>query len=176
MNGDIFDPEVNGLDGVVETYKNAINNVNLYGPTHFSKIIETINDKAESENCTQVNQKYNILLIITDGIINDMQPTIDAIVRGSSLPISIIIVGVGSADFSPMDVLDADDVPLYSQKYRKYMAADIVQFVPFRDFMHNPMQLAKETLEEVPGQMLNYFRNKGIMPNPASEAQKRALQ
>ena len=34
-------------------------------------------------------------MIITDGIINDMQATIDEIVRGSSLPLSIIIVGVG---------------------------------------------------------------------------------
>ena len=56
------------------------------------------------------------------------------------------------------------------------MAADIVQFVPFRDFHNNPMMLAKETLEEVPGQMLNYFRRRGIRPNPATEAQKRALQ
>ena len=56
------------------------------------------------------------------------------------------------------------------------MAADIVQFVPFRDFQNNPMMLAKETLEEVPGQMLNYFKRKGIVPNPASEAQRRALQ
>lgn len=125
---------------------------------------------------SQTNQQYNILLIITDGIINDMQKTIDQIVRGSSLPMSIIIVGVGNADFDSMDVLDADDVPLYSQKYRRNMAADIVQFVPFRDFMHNPMQLAKETLEEVPGQMLNYFRNKGIVPNLANDAQKRLLQ
>ena len=56
------------------------------------------------------------------------------------------------------------------------MSADIVQFVPFREFSHNPMQLAKETLEEVPGQMLNFFRTNGIRPNPATEAQKRALQ
>jgi len=32
------------------------------------------------------------------------------------------------------------------------------------------MQLAKETLEEVPGQMLGFMRTKGIKPNPASEA------
>ena len=50
------------------------------------------------------------------------------------------------------------------------MAADIVQFVPFREFARNPMQLAKETLEEVPGQMLGYFRRNGIQPNPATEA------
>jgi hypothetical protein len=84
-------------------------------------------------------------------------------------------VGVGAADFEPMEVLDADDTPLYSQRYRKHMAADIVQFVPFREFQHNPMLLAKETLTEVPGQLINYFRTQNIVPNPATEAQKRAL-
>ena len=59
-----------------------------------------------------------IHLIITDGIINDMQKTIDEIVRGSELPLSIIIVGFGDVDFSSMDVLDADDEPLYSKKYK----------------------------------------------------------
>jgi hypothetical protein len=32
---------------------------------------------AEAERVDQLHQKYNILLIITDGIINDMQKTID---------------------------------------------------------------------------------------------------
>ena len=83
-------------------------------------------------------------MIITDGIINDMQKTIDQIVRGSSsLPVSIIIVGVGNDDFESMDILDADEVPLYSQRYKKNMEADIVQFVPFRDFKNNPAELAK---------------------------------
>jgi len=53
-------------------------------------------------------------LILTDGIINDMKQTIDEIVRGADLPLSIVIVGVGEADFYSMDVLDADDEPLYS--------------------------------------------------------------
>ena len=105
---------------------------------------------ASEEQVSQGNQKYNILLIITDGIINDMQKTIDQIVRGSTLPLSIIIVGVGNDDFESMDILDADDVPLYSTKYKKNMESDIVQFVPFREFRNNPTQLAKETLEEVP--------------------------
>lgn len=71
-----------------------------------------------------------------------------------------------------MDELDADEVPLYSQRYRRHMSADIVQFVPFRDFKSNPMMLAKETLEEVPGQLLNFMRRKGINPNQKTEAQR----
>ena len=69
--------------------------------------------------CCQQSQKYNILLIITDGVISDLQKTIDQIVYGSELPLSIIIVGVGSADFSAMDELDADETPLYSSAYKK---------------------------------------------------------
>lgn len=39
------------------------------------------------------------------GIINDMDATISSIILASSLPMAILIVGVGSADFSAMDVL-----------------------------------------------------------------------
>jgi len=49
LNGNIFDPEVDGLEGVIEAYKNALKNVNLYGPTNFAPIIELINDMASAE-------------------------------------------------------------------------------------------------------------------------------
>lgn len=176
LNGDIFDPECDGLEGVLEAYKSAIKTVNLYGPTNFAPIVELVCDMAEEEKVTQAHQKYFILLIITDGIINDMQKTIDQIVRGSTLPLSIIIVGVGSDEFANMDILDADETPLYSQRYKKYMEADIVQFVPFRDFRTNPIELAKQTLEEVPRQLLNYFRTQRIVPMPATEESRRKIQ
>jgi hypothetical protein len=38
------------------------------------------------------------------------------------------------------------------------------------------MLLAKETLTEVPNQLLNFFRTQGISPNPATEAQRQLLQ
>lgn len=75
---------------------------------------------------------------------------------------AIIIVGVGDADFKNMEILDGDDEALYSQHYRKYMEADIVQFVPFNEYKNNPHLLAKETLMEVPGQLLNYMRKNNI--------------
>lgn len=75
---------------------------------------------------SQNNQKYTICLILTDGIVNDMQPTIDEIVKASGLPLSIIIVGVGDADFEAMEQLDGDVSPLYSQRLSKYCSRDIV--------------------------------------------------
>ena len=117
-----------------------------------------------------------VLLLITDGIINDMAKTIDEIVRGSDQPMCIVIVGVGDADFSNMDKLDGDEEALYSENFRRYVAADIVQFVPFNDYKANPSALARETLQELPGQLLNFMRKNGIVPNPRTEQERRLLQ
>jgi hypothetical protein len=45
----------------------------------------------------------------------------------SDLALSIIIVGVGSADFASMDRLDADDAPLRCPRTGRVQARDIVQ-------------------------------------------------
>ena len=54
-------------------------------------------------------RKYQILLILTDGRIHDMPRTKQLIVQLSYLPCSIVIVGIGNADFSTMVELDGDD-------------------------------------------------------------------
>lgn len=81
------------------------------------------------------SQQYFILLILTDGVITDMADTREAIVHASHLPMSVIIVGVGNADFSDMQMLDGDDGILRSPKGEPVLR-DIVQFVPFRNFKH----------------------------------------
>ena len=74
-----------------------------------------------------------MLLILTDGEITDFDQTKEAIVRASRLPLSIIIVGVGPADFKAMELLDGDDGLLRSTT-GEAVARDIVQFVPYRKF------------------------------------------
>ena len=150
LNGDIFNPRVNGIEEVIQCYSRAITNCQLYGPTNFAEVINEVNNNVSFIPVTQMNQRFHILVIITDGVISDMNKTVDEIVRGSELPVAIIIVGVGEADFESMETLDGDDEALYSQNYRRYAAADIVQFVPFNEFKANPHLLAKETLNEVP--------------------------
>lgn len=73
VNGNIFDPECDGIEGVLDAYTHSLKNVDLYGPTHFNQVIEMVNDMAEGNEVSQHNQKYQILLILTDGIINDMK-------------------------------------------------------------------------------------------------------
>ena len=39
-----------------------------------------------------------------DGIITDLEDSINALILASSLPLSVVIVGVGGADFTEMEV------------------------------------------------------------------------
>jgi len=106
---------------------------------------------------------YNILMILTDGIIDDMKETINALVEASYLPISVIIIGIGNANFDNMDILDADDNPLFDSNNRK-ADRDLVQFVPFNRFQNDGEKLAAEVLEEIPRQIVEYYQHKNIYP------------
>lgn len=59
-----------------------------------------------------------------------MQGTVDSLVQGSDLPLSVIIVGVGKADFDKMEILDGDK-GLVDSKGKK-STRDLCQFVPYR--------------------------------------------
>ena len=94
-----------------------------------------------------------------------------AIVNASILPLSIIIVGVGNADFDAMEELDGDVVRLSSNG--RYAERDIVQFVPFSDFLkvgEDPgmarLKLAREVLAEIPEQFVSYMKKCNIKPQP----------
>ena len=155
-------PNVSGLQGIVGAYRNALTQVQLSGPTFFAHVIQSATQVARL--AFQESRTYTILMILTDGIINDMNQTIDAIVAASDAPLSIIIVGIGPADFSAMDILDADDNPLKSST-GQYMKRDIVQFVPFRNFVNvGGPALAAEVLEEVPRQVDEFCRAHGFVP------------
>lgn len=106
VNANPADPRIMGVQGMMRAYRETLPSIGLGGPTNFSPVLQTFAQHAQGN--AQFMQ-YQILLIITDGIITDMTETIDKIVMASGLPTSIIIVGVGNADFSNMEQLDGDD-------------------------------------------------------------------
>uniref|UniRef100_A0A8C2ICJ5 Copine 8 n=1 Tax=Cyprinus carpio TaxID=7962 RepID=A0A8C2ICJ5_CYPCA len=169
LNGNPQNPYCNGIDGVMEAYYQSLKSVQLYGPTNFSPVINHVARYAAS---VKDGSQYFILLIITDGVISDMAQTKESIVNAASLPMSIIIVGVGPAEFDAMIELDGDEVRISSRG--RYAERDIVQFVPFRDYIDRTgnhilslARLAKDVLAEIPDQFLSYMRTRGIKPSPA---------
>jgi hypothetical protein len=81
---------------------------------------------------------------------------------------SIIIVGIGHADFSSMKELDSDNGHLAASG--RTAARDIVQFVPFRDFLHQTdphraaINLASALLMEIPNQLVSFMKSKNFTP------------
>ncbi|XP_017286976.1 copine-1 isoform X2 [Kryptolebias marmoratus] len=164
LNFNPSNPFCQGIQGIVEAYRMVLPKVKLSGPTNFSPIIDHVASIAF--NASQINtpSQYFVLLILTDGEITDFDQTRDAIVRASRLPLSIIIVGVGPADFKAMELLDGDDGVLRST-VGEAISRDIVQFVPFRNFKDAPMaSLAQSVLAEVPNQVVSYFKMRGLEP------------
>lgn len=49
LNGDIFNPRVNGINQVVQCYQSALKAANLYGPTYFNEILNEVNTYVESQ-------------------------------------------------------------------------------------------------------------------------------
>lgn len=52
---------------------------------------------------------YYVLIVLTDGSIDDYNDTIDKIIEASNLPLSIVLVGLGNGDFSLLKKLDQDN-------------------------------------------------------------------
>ncbi|XP_041817047.1 copine-3-like isoform X2 [Chelmon rostratus] len=164
INFNPSNPFCAGIEGVVAAYQQCLPQVKLYGPTNFSPIINHVAHFGRQAIQQETASQYFVLLIITDGVITDMDETRNAIVNASRLPMSIIIVGVGGADFSAMEFLDGDDGNLRSATGEAAMR-DIVQFVPFRQFQNaGTAALAQSVLAELPDQVASFFNLFGLKP------------
>ena len=156
-------PDIQLIDNVIRVYKESLNKVTLSGPTFFAPIIEKVMSeiKKNLNECPQENH-YEILMILTDGLINDMQETTKLLVDCASLPLSVIIIGIGDADFSMMVTLDGDDIPLTDCDGR-ITERDLVQFVEYEKFKKkgNITELNEEVLKEIPRQIEEYYANFG---------------
>jgi len=107
LTGDFDMPEVDRLQGVIEIYNKTLPLIAFSGPTHFGPVLTKF-----KKNINPNTKAYHVLLLMTDGQIDDMDETRRIIVELSHLQCSVITVGVGFADFTKMVFLDSDGSPL----------------------------------------------------------------
>ncbi|ORX47925.1 Copine-domain-containing protein [Piromyces finnis] len=173
INEDEINPEIDGIDSVLEVYEYAVRRVQFSGPTTFSEIINLVGtnaDKAIDGDITGVGNKenhlkaYNILLIITDGDVTSFRETIDSIVNNSNKAMSIIIVGVGDCKFTDMSILDADNKKLVSSS-GKMAERDITNFITLNKYRDDtPAELAQAVLTEIPEQLQSFIKMYRVVP------------
>ncbi|KAG6404318.1 hypothetical protein SASPL_136564 [Salvia splendens] len=146
-----------GFEEVMSRYRELVPQLRLAGPTSFAPVIEMAITIVE-----QSGGQYHVLVIIADGQVTrsvdtdrgQLSPqekkTVDAIVKASEYPLSIILVGVGDGPWDMMKEFD-DNIPA--------RAFDNFQFVNFTDIMSKNMdpsrkeaEFALSALMEIPSQ------------------------
>lgn len=64
---------------------------------------------------TRHDLQYDVLLILTDGVVSDYSETVDRVITASRrIPLSIIVIGIGNNNFKRMKDIDCDDKLLTS--------------------------------------------------------------
>lgn len=162
-------PEVEGFSGFRKAYSKARDNVRFYGPTLGQPICQMAMNLAAEREMYPTTRKYTIAVILTDGGFTDIGEMTKEIIQSSKIPLSYIIVGVGSGDgdsgWSAMEFLDGDAQPLVDPSNSNNKSErDIVQFVEFEKFNGDSYALASEVLGEIPEQMETYFQNRALVP------------
>lgn len=164
-----------GFEEVLARYRELVPQLRLAGPTSFAPVIEMAITIVE-----QSGGQYHVLLIIADGQVTrsvdtdrgQLSPqekkTVDAIVKASEYPLSIVVVGVGDGPWDMMREFD-DNIPA--------RAFDNFQFVNFTELMSKNMdpsrkeaEFALSALMEIPSQykatlelnILGASRGKGV--------------
>ncbi|KAE8124365.1 hypothetical protein FH972_019261 [Carpinus fangiana] len=135
----------NGFEEVLTRYRELVPHLRLAGPTSFAPIIEMAVTIVE-----QSGGQYHVLLIIADGQVTrsvdtergQLSPqerkTVDAIVKASEYPLSIVLVGVGDGPWEMMRQFD-DNIPA--------RAFDNFQFVNFTEIMSKNMDRPRKEAE-----------------------------
>lgn len=150
--------EAHGIPGVLKAYHDVFKTgLVMSGPTVITQVIDAaaaFARKGQEEAKRVGRSKYSILLILTDGSVSDVNATLASLQAASTAPLSVVVVGIGQADFSAMKFLDDHNSG----------NPDITQFVEFNAHRHSAASLTQATLHEIPHQLVSYFTRNGIMP------------
>ena len=118
-------------------------------------------DLAEDEG----KLSYTILLILTAGNVENVKETKQKLIESSDDPLSVVIVGIGDADFTGMEFLDEHDPTREGGR-------DITKFVRFGDYK-SFNALTEAVLDEIPDQLVSYYFDKKIMPGKLEQFDER---
>jgi hypothetical protein len=107
MTGDTKNTSALGLEGIIKTYKDSLEHVILCGPTLFGA---SLKKGMELATLNQKDNIYTIQLILTDGVIDDLEESKRLLSMAGGLPLSVVVIGIGNDRFESMKSLDGADV------------------------------------------------------------------
>lgn len=141
---------LSSIDDLLQAYRAATTSVELFGPSNLAPMIKYLGHKIKSTTSSN-KWTYHVILVLTDGILDDVQLAKQAIADCKDLPMSIVIIGIGNEDFSGMKAInDLERKPRSSRR-------DICSFFRFRSFAAHPDRLALEIHRNLEEQIDDFY-------------------
>jgi len=142
--------EVTGVSGILKTYRKAMmQQFEMSASKDWSEIISNAVDlSVEKMNVAEESgvHDYTVLLIFSNGPVDNINATFDALQKATDVPLSVVVVGIGDSDFSEITRLLEGDT-----------AASTITFLNFRDNPTSIKELENNALFEVSHQLEHYF-------------------
>lgn len=179
------DMSVASVESALELYRSVMPQLEPEEPTKIAPVIERLHVMMKYQD--KRNFKiFTVLVILTDGGIDDLQDTVDKIVECSNFPLAIVFVGIGSGDFSDLEYLESGcpkdpqqsegKKPKKTKKQRstgrlkdsagKEAYGRIVRFVYYQNYMGKTRELEESLFKEVPRQMTEFYNLMKFDPCP----------
>ena len=164
--GNIYDPDIDSLVKIKNSYLSLIKKIKFHGPTFISPILKLYQNMIKYD---QLNQKfvlnsikYYILAIMTDGKIDDLEETINEIVESSYLPLSLIIIGLGEDPFAYLKPILGSS-KLYSKSKNLVQDRNNIIFVQNKLGIDENV-IRTRALKNIPAQIETYMAKHKIKP------------
>ncbi len=164
LNGNIFAPEIYTIDRVAKHYIQSEKKLYQVGVPKLAPVISYMGDMAQFYVSSGRPYNYIVMLILTGSELTDPAETADALVRCSSLPMSIIILAVTKDTMEKMAALCPRSGKLKSPLTNASAARNIVHFVPFSQYTQGPREAARLALGAVADQFSEYMSAQKIAP------------
>jgi len=179
LTGDFFQPEVDGVEGMLKAYHRALRVCHLHGPSYLGDVVKLAGDMSRpyvqprtlKMNEQPPDMKYYVLVVLTDGEIEDQEEVVRQVRNCLELPLSIIFVGIGvQADFKFLRELTKDipeilkSVEAEDSWHSDLQERQLVHFIAFKDHADDPQYLTAATLSHLPMDIVKYYMGNGIKP------------
>ena len=164
LNGIESDPSVEGINGMINSFRQALANVKLKGSTHFEPVIQRAAQLAQLP-CQGGLRKYIVMIILTDGKFTDQKKIVEAMATVSNLPISFVYVVAGE-DPDGDNIKTFEKLKTASRAYTNRDMIQIIQMNSLTDLSVNARSftIARQMIKELPTQVVTYYAGLDIQP------------
>lgn len=147
-----------GSEGAEQAYREILGSVEFASPCYLHKIIQQLLVPYERRSVPMSSSSlvYNIVVILTQGDLEDLEEFKEQLVRASSLPFSVVIVSMGATMFPHLTTADSD-LSLMKTAAGHFEDRNFVHRLLYSHFLGNPRSFLHQAFSQIPRQLQEFM-------------------